>query len=116
MMPRQGEIWLVPVPFTDLSSSKLRPALVISGDHINRTGWDVVVVAITSNLSTPMPGLDFDNADIEDGAIKQRSRILPTKIYTLHRGILAEYFCRVNPELLQRVFQELDIALGRVSR
>lgn len=31
-MPKQGEIVLIPVPFTDLSSSKRRSEIVISND------------------------------------------------------------------------------------
>ena len=116
MTPRQGEIWLVPFPFTDLESVKRRPGLVISGDHLNEGGADVILVAVTSNLSSPLPGIDFDNADVDDGTIKLRSRILPAKIYTLDQSILVKYFCRITPELLQRTFAEIDIALGRVIR
>ena len=48
-MPNQGDIVLIPIPFTDLSSQKRRPVIVISNDSYNQTTADVVVVAMTSN-------------------------------------------------------------------
>jgi len=48
---RRGDIVLVPFPFTDLSSSKRRPALVISPDAFNDQTADLVVAAITSQLT-----------------------------------------------------------------
>jgi mRNA interferase MazF len=48
-MPDQGDIVLVPVPFTDLSAHKQRPVIVISNDAYNRRTTDIVVVAMTSN-------------------------------------------------------------------
>lgn len=35
-MPKQGEIVLIPIPFTDLTSSKKRPVLIISNDDYNK--------------------------------------------------------------------------------
>lgn len=32
-MPKQGDIVLIPVPFTDLSSTKRRPVIVVSNDN-----------------------------------------------------------------------------------
>jgi mRNA interferase MazF len=48
-MPEQGEIVLVPVPFTDLSSTKRRPVIVISNRAYHQATADMVVVAMTSN-------------------------------------------------------------------
>jgi hypothetical protein len=45
---KRGDIVLVSFPFTDLSSSKRRPALVVSPDEFNGIGQEVVLVAITS--------------------------------------------------------------------
>ncbi|MGH7170580.1 MAG: type II toxin-antitoxin system PemK/MazF family toxin, partial [Gemmataceae bacterium] len=44
-MPSQGDIVLVPVPFTDLSSTRRRPVIVVSNDGYNRSTTDMVVVA-----------------------------------------------------------------------
>jgi len=56
MRLRQGDIVLVPVPFTDLSSRKRRPVIVVSSDAYNSDGPDMVVVAMTSNpVRSPSP-------------------------------------------------------------
>jgi len=48
-MPEQGDILLVPIPFTDLSSQKRRPVIVISNNSYNQKTTDLVVMAMTSN-------------------------------------------------------------------
>jgi len=47
---KQGDIVLVPFPFSNLSSAKIRPVLVISNNVYNQKYLDVVVCGITSNL------------------------------------------------------------------
>jgi mRNA interferase MazF len=47
---RPGDVVLVPLLFTDLSDSKLRPAVVVSTEYYNRTGDDIVVTGLTSQL------------------------------------------------------------------
>ncbi|MGA7874882.1 MAG: hypothetical protein WCA08_04405 [Desulfoferrobacter sp.] len=46
--PERGEIWLVRFPFTDLTTTKLRPALVLAVH-----GEDVIVMGIFSRNSEP---------------------------------------------------------------
>ena len=55
-MPEQGDIVLIPIPFTDLSSQKRRPVIVISNDAYHKATADMVVVAMTSNPA-PVPRL-----------------------------------------------------------
>ena len=46
-MYNQGDILLVPLPFTDLSSQKRRPVLVLSKDDYNNVADDLIVAAIS---------------------------------------------------------------------
>ena len=45
--PQPGEIWLVRFPFSDLTSAKLRPALILA---IHRE--EVIIVGIFSKIPT----------------------------------------------------------------
>jgi len=45
---RSGDVVLVRFPFTDLSTMKRRPALVVSPESFQRAYGDVVVLALTS--------------------------------------------------------------------
>ena len=47
----QGEIILVPFPYTDFSASKQRPAVVMSSAVYNATHPDVILAPITGRLS-----------------------------------------------------------------
>jgi len=44
----RGNIVLVPFPFTDQTTTKKRPAVVISSNSYNTTSPDIVIMAITS--------------------------------------------------------------------
>jgi mRNA interferase MazF len=70
-MPDQGDIVLVPVPFTDLSSQKRRPVIVISNDGYNRAAQDVIVVAMTSNPAITPYSFRGDSADLIEGALNR---------------------------------------------
>jgi mRNA interferase MazF len=56
---RRGDVLLVPFPFTDLSSTKQRPALVVSADVFNSTRDDILVTAITSQIPPNLAADEF---------------------------------------------------------
>lgn len=55
-MYEQGDILLVPIPYSDMTSMKKRPVLVLSNDLYNKQTEDIIVAAITSNIR----GIDFE--------------------------------------------------------
>lgn len=52
----RGDIVLVGFVFSEESGTKLRPALVISSQHYHRARQEVVVAAITSNVTRRLLG------------------------------------------------------------
>lgn len=101
------------MPFTDLSASKRRPVLVLSGTNYNQTSSDVIVAAITSNTSKAGDGRDITNADLDSGSLRRDSRVLSGKVYTLSESILIRAFGRLNQEAFDDVLGQLDVIVGR---
>ena len=67
MAYRQGDIVLVSFPFTDLSSSKRRPALVLSPDSFNAAGEDLVLAAVTSHITDDLNAVRLWRGDFAEG-------------------------------------------------
>ena len=104
-MYKRGEIVLVPVPFSDLSSIKKRPVLVISNTTHNLTSPDMVVVAITSNLV--QIGIVIEQSDLTSGVLPKKSLIRCEKIYTLEQSIIIKRFGVLSDDVLQKVANEI---------
>ncbi len=107
-MPKQGDLVLIPVPFTDLSSNKQRPVIVISKNEYNQMTQDMVVVALTSNPDTTAHGFTITSADLVKGKLKRPSQIRIDKIYTLAQGLAVRTFGKVNKSVLERISESLQ--------
>jgi mRNA interferase MazF len=105
-MYKRGEIVLIPVPFSDLSSAKRRPVLVISNTPYNRTSSDMVVVAITSNLQ--QNGIAIEAKDLLAGELLKKSIIRFDKIYTLEQRIVIKQLGTVSECVLKNVITEIN--------
>ena len=106
-MPKQGDIVLIPVPFTDLSSQKRRPVIVLSNNKYNQKTADVMVVAMTSRPLKTEYGFTITNNDLASGTLNRPGQVRVDKVYTLSQTIIAKTFGRVNAEVLHRMRQLL---------
>ncbi len=106
-MPSQGDIVLVPVPFTDLSSTRRRPVIVLSNDAYNSTTADMVVVAMTSNPAPSPYSFMIATVDLVSGKLNRPGKVRVDKIYTLSQGIAVKVFGRVANAVLDRIRQVL---------
>ena len=59
MALQRGDVVLVPFPFSDLSATKVRPAIVISSSLYHTSEPDLILAAITSNLAAASGPLDY---------------------------------------------------------
>jgi len=99
----QGDILILPFPFSDLSSVKQRPVLVLSNSEYNRKTEDLVTCGITSNLKDARYSVPIDNEDLEEGKIPTKSRIKIDKIFTIERSLVRKKVARVDKRTFEKV-------------
>jgi mRNA interferase MazF len=80
----KGDVVVVPFPFSDLTLSKGRPALVIS----TLEGDDVILCQITSKSIKDNYALPLEDKDFEAGSINQPSNLRPNRIFTADSHII----------------------------
>jgi mRNA interferase MazF len=105
-MYEQGEIVVVPFPFSDLSNIKQRPVLILSGNNDNKTSDDIITCGITSNLKDMKYSVLIGRMDLENGDIPAKSRIKIDKLFTLNKSIIKKRVAKINKETLSKVKKE----------
>jgi len=113
MKLRQRDIALVPVPFSDLTTLKRRPVLVLSCDAFHRRGEDVVVAAITSQASPAAYRVAITASDLVEGALPQASWVRADKLYTLSTRIVIKRFGILRLEVFDKVIEQIGLLWGR---
>lgn len=108
MMYRQGDILLIPVPFTDLTSSKRRPVIVLSNNMYNSNTDDIIVAAITSNVLSKKYSILITNNDLIEGNLKVDSCIRADKIYTLSQNIVIKEFGKINEKIMNDIKSNIN--------
>ena len=103
----RGDVVLIPFPFTDLSSLKQRPVLVLSHRAYNGSSPDFIVCGITSVLSGRPHAIPLLPTDMARGSLPLESRIRADKIFTLHQSLVKRRLGRVKPGVLAEVKKEL---------
>jgi len=106
-MYNQGDILLVPVPFTDLSSQKKRPVLVLSNNLYNKIADDILVAAVTSNIAGKSFEISLNSDNMQDGILKINSCVRVDKIYTLSQSIVIKKFGSVKKQILEHVKEKI---------
>lgn len=107
-----GDLVLVPFPFTDLSSRKARPALVLSRAEYNEASREVIVAGVTSNLTNASHGVLIRQAVLHDGRLLATSRVKVDKIATLEQGVVRKRLGRLKAAPFDRVVRELHTVLA----
>jgi len=105
----QGDVVLVPFPFTDLSSVKQRPGLVLSPERLNKVRPDLVVAAITSQIPDVV-GEDemlLSDADLTMAGLPKESIIILGIVFTIHQGLIRKKLGHVSDATLQIILQKL---------
>jgi mRNA interferase MazF len=85
---KKWDVILVPFPFSDLSSVKRRPALIVSPKTYN-TGKDVVIAYITSQVNSPLRFGDYKLQKWKEAGLPKPS-LIRMKFATIDKTIIVK--------------------------
>ena len=111
-MYNQRDLLLVPIPFTDLSSQKIRPVIVVSNSQYNRQTNDLVVVGVTSNIKEEAYSTNLNNDEMEKGKLPLPSRIKCDKIYSIANKIVQRKYGKIT----QKKYDEIQSQIKKLIR
>jgi len=119
-MIKRGEIVLLSFPFTDLQTTKVRPALVVSSDSFNKISRDAVFIFITSKpYNEPFDiRLDKQDTSFRTTRLKVSSTLRASKIMCLEQGLVKSHLGCLDNKTMQKVEQALMslLSLNRNNR
>ena len=82
-----GDVVLVPFPFTDQSGTKKRPAVVVSSHGYNSSRRDIVIMAITGQVRTPLGFGEAMVGDWQAAGLVKASALKPV-FTTIDQGLV----------------------------
>jgi mRNA interferase MazF len=90
---------VVPFPFSDLTASKVRPAVCLA--DAGRGDW--ILCQITSKPYGDPDIVSLDRGDFAAGGLQLASFARPGKLFTANRSLLTYSVGKLNPPASQRV-------------
>ena len=97
-MISQRDIVLLSFPFSDLKSSKVRPALVLSNDSYNKKFEDFIAVPLTTNLKSRDYSLLITDKNLEHGRLIVDSNIKVDRIFSASKRLVRANIGKINKE------------------
>lgn len=99
----KGDVVVAPFPFSDLSATKKRPALVVA----TLNGDDIVLCQITSQSISDSYAIPLADRDFASGNLRHASQIRPNRLFTADSKIVLYRAGAVDGKKLQEVTSRL---------
>ncbi len=106
----RASVVLVEFPFSDLSDSKLRPAIVLA----EAGRGDLILCQITSNAFADAKAIEITNSDFDTGSLRRTSFARPNKIFTGHESLINRRVGILKETNLEKIIEAtIDILNGK---
>ena len=105
----RGDVILVPFPFTDQTTTKKRPAIIVSSDAYNSISQDVVIMAITGQIRGRIGIGEFLIEDWQDAGLLRPSAV-KSAISTIEQRLVLKLLGRLSGRdrsTLEKALREL---------
>lgn len=106
----RGDVVLVPFPFTDLTTQKQRPALVISSNDFNSYSLDVILLGITSQIPKDVAQSDYylTSDEQQRAGLPKPSIVKAAKVVTLSQNLIRKAIGRLLVRTVDQVVTKLE--------
>jgi mRNA interferase MazF len=111
---RHGHVIVVEVPFSDLTGTKRRPALVVSADRFHQTLADIIVCPISSQprfYRRPGPG-DCPLESWRRVGLRHPSTVRVSKLLAIDKRIVKKSLGKLPPDDVTKVASVIRQAFG----
>jgi len=99
----KGDVVVLPFPYTDLSSSKKRPALVVA----NLRGENIILAQITTKLRSDEDIINLKNSDFASGSLKIDSFVMPSILFTAESSTIEYKAGKLKSDKIKEVEKKL---------
>ena len=103
----KGDVIVVPFPFSDLSGSKRRPALVLT----DLSGNDLMICQITSQPTGDVFAQKLTSEDFVSGMLFSDSYIRPLRVFTIDKHIVSHKIGQIAPTKMNNVIDAIIFTL-----
>jgi mRNA interferase MazF len=99
----KGTVVVIPFPFSDLSKSKKRPALVLA----DLEGNDIILCQITSQDIKDNYAIPLTDNDFQKGSLRKHSNIRPNRLFTADKNIILYQIGNIKKDLHDKVVKAI---------
>jgi mRNA interferase MazF len=107
--PSAGSVVLVPFPFSDLSNSKLRPAVALS--DAGKGDW--ILCQVTSKPYADPLAIELDNNSFAAGSLQMVSYARPGKLFTASQTLLVRRIGTLKADAPRQIVDAVVALLRR---
>jgi len=101
--PAPGAVVVVRFPFSDLSQTKLRPAVVLAG--AGRGDW--ILCQVTSKPYGDVRAINLEDASFAAGSLRVTSYARPGKLFTASRDLILAQVGKLKPEPFRQIIDSV---------
>lgn len=99
----KGDVVIVPFPFSDMSDTKRRPALVVA----DLNGDDYILCQITTRDIKDRYSVAVNSSDFSTGSLKYSSNIRPNRLFTFDGNIIDYIAGHLRQEKVEEVVDKI---------
>ncbi len=99
----KGDVVVVVFPFSDLTQTKKRPALVVA----EASSSEFILCQITSQVTDNSKAVTLRNSDFESGTLKRDSYVRPSRLFTANNKIILYKAAHLKPAKLDAVIDTI---------